>query len=177
MHEDIDKEKSEPQVPANFLERVIRDISVTINRIGVGFLAVMMFMTGVDVVMRYIFNRPISGAYELTELMMVILVFFGLAYTQMEKEHVAVDLVYTRFAPKMKTIANCVSYFLCMGLFVIMTWQSIKQAQSKWNSGLVTGTLGIPLWPFYLITAMGCLVMCFVFIGDLFKSARKWGEE
>ena len=177
MQKDTGKEKSEPQVPASSLERVIRDISVNINRIGVGFLAVMMFMTGIDVVMRYIFNRPISGVYELTELMMVILVFFGLAYAQVNKEHVAVDLVYTRFAPKMKTIANCVSCFLCMGLFVIMTWQSIKQAQGKWNSGLMTGTLGIPLWPFYLITAMGCLVTCFVFIADLLKSARKWGEE
>lgn len=177
MHEDIGREKRESQEPASPLERVIRNISVNINRIGVGFLAVMMFMTGIDVVMRYIFNRPISGAYELTELMMVILVFFGLAYTQIKKEHVAVDLVFNRFAPKMKTISSCVSYFLCLSLFVVMTWQSIKQVQSKWNSGLVTGTLGIPLWPFYLITAVGCLVMCLVFITDLLKSARKWGEE
>jgi len=177
LHEDIGREKSEPQVPASPLERVIRNISVNINRIGVGFLAVMMFMTGIDVVMRYIFNRPISGAYELTELMMVILVFFGLAYTQINKGHVAVDLVFTRFAPKMKIIVNFVSYFLCLALFVIMTWQSIKQVQSKWNSGLVTGTLGIPLWPFYLVMFIGCLVMCLVFITDLLESARKWGEK
>ena len=177
MHEDTDRENNEAQAPASPLERVIRGISVNINRIGVGFLAVMMFMTGIDVIMRYIFNRPISGAYELTELMMVILVFFGLAYTQIKKEHVAVDLIYSHFAPKMKIIADCVSYFLCMGLFVIIAWQSIKQAQGKWNSGLMTGTLGIPLWPFYLIVAMGCLVMSLVFIADLLKSARKWGEE
>jgi TRAP-type C4-dicarboxylate transport system permease small subunit len=64
-----------------------------------------------------------------------------------------------------------------MCLFAVMTWQSIKQAQSKWNSGLVTGTLGIPLWPFYLISAMGCLVVLFVFTADLFRSARKRAEE
>ena len=44
------------------LERGIQGLSRAINGIGVGFLALMMFLTGTDVTLRYIFNRPIAGA-------------------------------------------------------------------------------------------------------------------
>ena len=40
--------------------------------------ALMMFITAADVLLRYIFNRPISGTMELTSYMMAVVVGFGL---------------------------------------------------------------------------------------------------
>lgn len=94
------------------LERGIQRLSRAINGIGVGFLALMMFLTGTDVTLRYIFNRPIAGAYELTELMMVILVFWGLSYTQLEKGHVAIELVFSRLPKTAQAIVDIIVYCL-----------------------------------------------------------------
>jgi len=41
-------------------------------------LLAMMLLTTVDVVARYLFNRPLRGAFEITELMLVVLIFAGL---------------------------------------------------------------------------------------------------
>ena len=41
-------------------------------------LLAMMLLTFVDVVARYVFSRPVRGAFEVTELMLVVLIFAGL---------------------------------------------------------------------------------------------------
>ena len=63
---------------ADFIERGIDWLSWTIHRIGGFILAAMMFLTATDVFLRYIFNRPISGALELNENMLVIVFFFSI---------------------------------------------------------------------------------------------------
>ena len=40
----------------------------------------MMFLTATDVTLRYLFRQPIASAFELTGLMLAIVVVFGLAY-------------------------------------------------------------------------------------------------
>ena len=49
-----------------------------LQAIGALVLAAMMFLGAADVILRYFFNSPISGAYELVEYMMAIIVPFGL---------------------------------------------------------------------------------------------------
>lgn len=159
------------------LERGIQRLSRAINGIGVGFLALMMFLTGTDVTLRYIFNRPIAGAYELTELMMVILVFWGLAYTQLEKGHVAIELVFSRLPKTAQAIADIIVYCLCLGLFALLVWQNVVQAKSKMATGLVTGTLTIPVWPFYLVVAFGCLIMCLLLLIELIGSLNRLAKK
>jgi len=52
----------------------------------------MMWITFVDVVGRYVFNHPLQGAYEITELSLAILVFGGLPLVTERQEHVATPL-------------------------------------------------------------------------------------
>ena len=166
-----------PGSATRFLERRIQRLARAINGIGVGFLAVMMFLTGTDVTLRYIFNRPIAGAYELTELMMVILVFWCLSYTQLEKGHVAIDLVFSRLPKRVQVITDVIVYCLCLGLFTLLVWQSVVQAKSKLASGLVTGTLTIPVWPFYLVVAFGCLIMWLLLLIELLGSLNRLAKK
>jgi TRAP-type C4-dicarboxylate transport system permease small subunit len=53
-----------------------RPLSTCLNYIAAGVLAAMMFLTGVDVACRYLFNSPISGSYEITQYMIIINLFF-----------------------------------------------------------------------------------------------------
>ena len=53
----------------------------------------MMALTFADVVARYLFNRPLSGAFELTELLLLVLIFAGLPLVSYADEHVTMDFV------------------------------------------------------------------------------------
>jgi TRAP-type C4-dicarboxylate transport system permease small subunit len=50
-------------------------VSRWFNYLGVGVLTIMMLLTVSDVLLRFVFNRPILGTLELTEYMMVPVVY------------------------------------------------------------------------------------------------------
>ena len=56
-------------------------------------LVIMMLVTLVDVFMRYAFNNPIRGAYELVEAMMVVFVFNGMSTAFLQRRNIVIDLV------------------------------------------------------------------------------------
>ena len=135
-----------------------------INSVAAGVLAAMMFLTAMDVLLRYIFNRPISGAMELTKYMMVTLVGFGLAYCTFVKGLVSVEVVTSRFSPRVQAIINSVTYFLSFGFFSLVTWQSIKYIRLMFESNLVSAVLRIPTYPFVAMLALGSLVFSLVLL-------------
>ena len=56
-------------------------------------LLAMMLLTVVDVVARYVFSRPVRGAFEITELMLVVLIFAGLPLVSFSDEHAVMDFI------------------------------------------------------------------------------------
>jgi TRAP-type transport system small permease protein len=56
-------------------------------------LLAMMLLTTVDVVARYVFNRPLRGAFEVTELMLLVLIFAGLPLVSFTNEHAVMDFI------------------------------------------------------------------------------------
>ena len=56
-------------------------------------LFAMMVLTTVDVVARYVFNRPLRGAFEITELLLVVLIFAGLPLVSLAGEHAVMDFI------------------------------------------------------------------------------------
>ena len=70
----------------------------------------MMFLTTVDTVGRYLFNKPIIGAYEITEkYLMVAVVFFGLTYAYKGGSYIRVTFLVDRLPQKVKLMIN---YFI-----------------------------------------------------------------
>src|SRR5262245_66397558 len=53
----------------------------------------LMMLTTADVVSRYIFNWPIRGAFETTELLLLTLIFAGLPLASRADEHVTLDFI------------------------------------------------------------------------------------
>ena len=56
-------------------------------------LIVMMAVTLLDVFLRYVFNSPIRGAYDLVESMLVIFVFNGMSTAFLQRRNIVIDLV------------------------------------------------------------------------------------
>jgi len=131
-----------------------------------GIVAAMMFLTATDVILRYIFNRPITGAYELIEYMMAILIPFGLAYCALQGGHVSVDLVVSRFPKKTQSIIGSITTLLCLGLFLLITWQNVIYIKEHFESNLTSAVLLIPVYPFVTAVAIGSAALCLVLVID-----------
>ncbi|HEY7516994.1 MAG TPA: TRAP transporter small permease [Methylomirabilota bacterium] len=56
-------------------------------------LLAMMALTTIDVVARYVFNRPLRGAFEVTELLLLVLIFAGLPLVSFTNAHAVMDFI------------------------------------------------------------------------------------
>jgi len=70
-----------------------RRVDAVLGIAASALLLVLMALTFVDVVARYLFNRPIRGAFELTELTLLVLIFAGLPLVSHADEHVTMDFI------------------------------------------------------------------------------------
>ncbi len=152
------------------LERISYPLSRAMDGVGRVILALMVLLITTDVVLRYFFNRPIKGSYELIELMLVVIVYLGLAYTQIKKDHISVTLVTEKLSPRTIAILESATYVLCLGIFVLITWQSVLRAEVLRVSGTSSDLLLIPTYPFMWVVVFGSAVLCLVFLLDALKA-------
>jgi TRAP-type C4-dicarboxylate transport system permease small subunit len=162
--------------PGNWLgwsDRVFGLVFRVMSNIGMWFALLLAFILTVDVISRFAFNRPFKGVFEITELMMIMVVFLAAAYTQYMKSHISVDLVYSRFPKKLQTVLDVFLYLMSLGIWAIVTWRAFVYMQYLWEMKTVTDVQLIPVAPFQLILAIGCVMLSIALLLDLIKSLRK----
>jgi len=137
--------------------------------VGCISLFAMMCLTTIDVVGRYLFNRPITGAFEITEYLVLILIFAFIGYAQSQKSHVAVDLLWTRLPYRARKYIDLVNHFVCLALMVLITWMSVLKAVELKEVGEASPNLMIPAFPFAFFMVLGCMVMCVELLRDILQ--------
>nr|WP_246590176.1 TRAP transporter small permease [Marinobacterium ramblicola] len=128
-------------------------------------------LTLIDVVGRYLFATPVTGAFEVTELMLASVIFLGLPLVTSERNHIAVDIIdaflSSRSVSRLKIIASLVGAF-CFTLFAWMLWH---HAFNLLRYGDTTAVLQIPYsWLSFLMAvaaSLSALALCLIVIGDL----------
>lgn len=126
-----------------------------VSWIAWGVLFFMMFLTVSDVFMRKVFNHSILGTVELTQFMLLILIFFSLAQTELMDGHVKVDLIVSRFGERVQSFFDLITQFSCFLLSGLMTWSTILYAERMRASGEVSQDLWLPVYPFVYVVAVG----------------------
>ena len=151
------------------IQRIIQKLIRSVNYISCALIVAMMLLTVIDVLLRYLFTRPIAGSVEIVELMLVVIVFFGIAFTGLQKGHVALDLVVNRLPERARAFVYSITCALSLFTFSLIVWQSIVQARWAQGKNIVTGVWGISQFPFYYIIAFGCILLCIVFLREFIE--------
>jgi TRAP-type C4-dicarboxylate transport system permease small subunit len=154
----------------SIIERTIRGASRIAAVVGLALLMCMALFTLADVIGRSGFNRPITGSYELTQLVFVAIVACVLGYSVILKSHVKIDLLVSHFPPKAQATIDTISSLISSALFFIISWRIFIQAARIKDQGLNSGILEVPVFPFYYILAAGCLLFGAMLLIEFFRS-------
>jgi TRAP-type transport system small permease protein len=120
-----------------------RVIEWALGLAAAGVLLCLMMLTCVDVVGRYFFNRPVTGGFEITELLLAALIFAGLPLVTLRNDHVTVDLfdpITPEWFFRIQHLVACVIGFLCTGYLAYRLW---LRAVSMDDAGETTAVLKI----------------------------------
>jgi TRAP-type C4-dicarboxylate transport system permease small subunit len=115
----------------------------------------MMVLTFFDVVGRYLLNRPIRGAFEVTELALLVLIFAGLPLVSHADEHVTMDFIDRLLPHRLRDVWVRGAHGVCAALMFFLAWQTWIKAGKIAGYADTTDVLRIPVGPFvYFMTAM-----------------------
>lgn len=132
-----------------------RRVDAALGVAASAILFCMMTLTFVDVVARYVFNRPLRGAFEVTELLLLVLIFAGLPLVTHAGEHVTMDLVDRLVGNAARGLMSRLVELLCAALMFLLTWLMWMRAARIAAYGDTTDVLRIAIVPFvYFMTAM-----------------------
>ena len=159
------------------LEKGIRKIENGLLFIGVCMLLMMMFLGAGDVLGRYLFNHPIKGALEVSQLMMAGVALLCWGYTQAKKGHISIEILLVRYPARMQSIINFFSLILTIVIFGLITWQSTLIAMEALKQHRMLENLPFPLFPFKFFVPVGAFVLCLESIIQVFHFIFKVKRE
>ena len=144
-------------------ERLARGLALAGGLLLVGVVG----MTVASVVGRFLFDLPIPGDYEITELACGIAVFAFLPYCHATSSNVVVDFFTSRLRPHHRAALDVIHGFAAMFMAGLIAWRLFVGGVHKLQDGETTLFLEIPLhWAYFttLIAAGLLAAVCFVVI-------------
>jgi TRAP-type C4-dicarboxylate transport system permease small subunit len=117
-------------------------------------LLAMMLLTFVDVVARYIFSRPVRGAFEVTELMLLVLIFAGLPLVSFTDEHALMDFIDRLLPSGAQRALEGLVQGVCAAIMFLLARQVWIKADRIWAYRDATDVLRIVYGPFVYFMAV-----------------------
>jgi len=150
----------------------IHQVSAGLNGVSAATIALIMLLTCADVVLR-LFGRPIPGTYELVGYFGAVIVAFAMAWTSVERGHIAVEMLVDRLPRRARHVVEALGAAAGAALFGLLAWQCRIYAADLMESGEVSPTLGVATWPFVGCIALGSALLSLVLFVDAFRDFRK----
>jgi TRAP-type mannitol/chloroaromatic compound transport system permease small subunit len=138
--------------------RVVDQASVWTGKLASYLMAALVVAICYDVFLRYAMNKPTHWAFELTYMVYGAYAMLGVAYCQVMKTHVRMDLLYARLPPRARAWTDVVCY-LCLffPLLIVLTYKCGEHGLWAFTSGeRSSSSVWRPaLWPFKLAITFG----------------------
>lgn len=137
--------------------RAVGRIEQIASSIAAAFMFAIMIIVFGDVIMRYVFNKPFSWAYDLISIYLMAGVFFLVlseAYTN--RAHVSVDILQQKFSPAMIRVSEIVTCIVGIVVFCLIAWLGLLRAVDSYQSAdIMAGAIPWPMWPSVGLVPLG----------------------
>ena len=132
----------------------------------------LMWLTLMDVSGRKFFNQSVPGGLELTEILMVVVIFGALPLVSWRSEHVVFDSLDAYIPVWMKDIQARLVHLTCAATFGFLSYLMSTRAQRFAEYGDTTVHLQLAMSPIAWLMAAFLLVTGFVHLVFVFFPPR-----
>lgn len=138
-------------------------------------LALVAVMSA-NVLLRYGFSLGSVWAQELEWHLMAPIALFGMVWALKRGEHVRVDVLYERFRPRAKAVADILACILGLLIAMAITWLSWKYvAQSFANAEGSANPGGIPYrWVLKGLIPAGFVLLALQYAAEILSACARF---
>ncbi|HET7253556.1 MAG TPA: TRAP transporter small permease [Xanthobacteraceae bacterium] len=128
----------------------------------------MMCLTSADALSRYLLNRPIMGAYEITEkYLMVATIFLGLSYAYRGGVFIRVTFLVDRLPARLKLLAQYLAHLASLLFCLIILVATTQQAVRGLSDDTTLSALPLLVGPAYCLVPLGFFALTVIMLIDL----------
>lgn len=144
----------------NALARAIDGISRLTGRILAWWTLLAVAIISLEVVLRYVFDRPTNWAHESMTLIFAMQYILSGAYAHYTRSHVRVDVLYQALSARKKAAFDAVTSLLFFAYVGVMTYTGWEFFWDSWAMREVSFTdWGPPLYPVKFTVFLGSLLL------------------
>ena len=153
--------------------RALSKINVALGIVGAALTVVMMVVVLYDVFRRYVLNDPTIWAFDLASVLLVYIIFLGLALALQDGSHVAVDIFLLLFRGRVRRTLRLIGLVLTVFYGGVLTWvvarYTLQAIQMDWKA---ISLVPIPLKYVYAIGPLGALLFTLTAVFMTIEFAR-----
>lgn len=165
------------------IDRALERLSQALLAVGLlaGFL--MMLHVTAEVIMRSVFNAPMSGTYEtVAGYYMIAAAFLPWAWLARSDGHIAAEIFTERLSARTQRVLGIFTTLLTIGYMVLFTWQAWVSAERRTaqNEVLEIPTGFLTVWPARWLLPIAGAAMLAVLVLRLARDLRlvlRGGED
>ncbi|MBU8877791.1 TRAP transporter small permease [Bacillus sp. FJAT-29790] len=129
------------------------------------------------VLMRYVFNEPKAWVEEVVRYVIIWGTFLGFGVALRHNHHIQVDIVYDKLSRRGKRLVDFFATSVSILFCAAFTYYGLILVENRFNSGMVSLDVGIPMWIVYLILPISGTLFLIRFIERLVNLLRGKEEQ
>ncbi len=128
-----------------FFLHLIDTVNERVGRITSFLVMVLVSIVGYEIVSRVMFNNPTRWVHELSGFFLLACAMLGGGYALLHKAHVNVDILYSRFSPRIRAIIDLLTYMVFFLFCGLLVWKSGQHAWFSLSTGETSTSTWMPL--------------------------------
>ena len=118
-------------------------------------LVILMMITVADVTLRYLFNSPVRGSYDMVESMLLVFVFNGMAAGFFLRRHVVIDLIDAAVGRRGAIVLIRIADVLSVICLALLMWAMLQPAMQAYDYGDRKLELNLPIYVLWIVALAG----------------------
>jgi len=146
----------------------------------IGGLAVfsLMILAVISVTGRHLFNQPLSGYVDWIEIIMPVIAFLGISFSQRLGGHIRMDILIMNLKGRPLWIVEIISSIIILLLILLLLWGSWAHFQRSFDLSAPLWSrdssvdIGLPIWPAKLIVPLAFFILVMRLVLQIWGYAR-----
>jgi TRAP-type C4-dicarboxylate transport system permease small subunit len=140
-------------------------------------LVAMMLVVVADVTLRFAFNIPLRGAYDMVSAFLLVMVFFGIGPVIAYGREILIDLLDKVVPGAVLRGLRLIAAIGTLAVFLFIGWSMYAPARDAFRYGDRSLELGLPVWTLWAVAFAGFIGIVWASVRALIAAWRTDGTE
>lgn len=153
--------------------RVLGAVRAAVARGGELGTVLLLAHVLADAVLRFVFNRPLTGTIEYVSFWwMVAIVFLGLSIAERDDEHIDAPIVFDRLPAPLQREFAVFGRLLFLAVLAALGWWGWQEAVQQQSFGARGGAAGVSTWPGRYLLPVGAAACALEVVARILATLR-----